>query len=326
MLRIVARSTWVLAVLVVLLGAAPRPAEAGIGTSPSGVYRGFFQSRATPGLWGLVEFAITDVHNRRWTGVVTMIVPAGASQVRLPFVVDGTIAADDTAVEDAGSFDHQLGHDLALGHGAATFNGVGHGFANSFVEIHGRIDFLDGGAALVDARYRFRPPDVPGAASPEPDEGTSTLLRGFAVDPDMPPPNVSGDWNGTYASDAAGGNGVVALNIRQSCDVPPPSAGSPPTLGQGFTGTMIIDGIEENIYYFFGHTSNSHHLIAAGWNPMGDRFLVTGGMTPPDGTKPATATASYLLLFGNGTSDHGNLNLVQQLLPPDPCAPIAGQQ
>jgi len=325
MLRIVGRSTRVLALLAILL---PRPAEAGIGTSPSGVYHGFFQSHVTPGLWGLVEFAITDVHNRRWTGVVTMIIPAGASDVRLPFVVDGTIAADDKTAQDEGTFDHELGHDLGLGHGAATFNGVGHGFANSFVEIHGRIDFLDGGAALVDARYRFRPPDNPGAVEPpEPDNGTSTLLRGFTADPDMPL-NVSGNWNGTYASSGAGGNGVFALQIRQSCEVPPTDTDLAPTLGQGFTGTVIIDGIEENIYYFFGHTSNSHHLIvAAGWNLRGDRFLVTGGYTsPPDPDRPATATASYLLLFADGTSDHGNLNVVQQLLPPDPCRQIPDPQ
>jgi hypothetical protein len=324
MLRIAVRSTCVLAVLVVLVGSTPRPAEAGIGTSPSGVYHGFFQSRVTPGLWGLVEFVITDVHNRRWTGVVTMIIPAGSSQVRLPFVVDGTIASDDNLAQDAGTFDQELGHDLGLGHGAATFNGVGQGFASSFVEIHGRIDFLDGGAALTDARYRFRPPDAPGAASPaEPDEGTSTLLRGFVVDPDMPPPNVSGNWDGVYTSDAGGGNGTFALDVTQSCEVPPPTTDSLPTLGQGFTGIETIDGNAGNPYYFFGHTSGSHHLVVAGWNPTGDRFLVTGNYNPPpDPDKRASGTASYLLLLANGTSDHGKLTFVQQLLPPDPCRQI----
>src|SRR5262245_28129697 len=98
MWRIVVRTTGAITVLA-FLAAVPRPAEAGIGTSPGGVYHGFFQSTKTPGLWGLVEFAITDVHNRRWTGVVTMIIPAGASDVRLPFIVDGTIAADDRDVQ-----------------------------------------------------------------------------------------------------------------------------------------------------------------------------------------------------------------------------------
>jgi hypothetical protein len=323
MQRIVVRITWVFVVLI-LLGAAPPPAEAGVGGSPIGSYRGFFQSTATPGLWGLVDFAITDVHNRRWTGMVTMIIPVGASQVQLPFAVVGTIAADVNVAQEAGTFDHELGHDLGLGHGSATFNGVGHGVADdSFVEIHGRIDFLDGGAALTDARYRFRPPQTPGTDPLPTDEGTSTLLRGFTFEPNMPPPNVSGDWNGTYMSDALGGNGTFALSIRQSCEVQT-NTDSLPIFEPNFGGLEIIDGNKDNPFYFLGSISGNNLFAVEGWNLMGDRFLVTGNMTPPDGTTPAMATAKYLLLFANGTTDRGSLNFAQPGVPP-PCRPIVDQ-
>jgi hypothetical protein len=315
-----------IALLFVLLAAAGRLEAAtnpGPPDSPQGIYHGFFQSSTTPGSWGLVEFAITEVRNRRWTGMVTMIFPAGASEVRLPFSVDGTLAAND-----ASGVGETNGNDGLLSLGGMNFNGVGRGLGCSFVEFHGRINFFRGGAAFADSKYLFVPPSPvapvgepcpePGAGSP--DRGSSTLLRDFRVDPDMPPPNVGGHWDGTYSSAGAGGNGIFTLEVRQSCAAADVIGDVAPTLSPSFLGTEIIDGNVDNPFFFRGSIGAGNMFAVIAWSPRGDRFVVTGGyVAPPDPDRPATATGNYALLFADGTLDRGGLTFVQQLAPPDPC-------
>jgi hypothetical protein len=82
MSRSLVRPLTLVLVLASILALPTRRAEAGIGTSPSGIYHGFFQSSLTPGRGGTVEFAITTVRNQRFFGMVTMI--DGATNVQLP--------------------------------------------------------------------------------------------------------------------------------------------------------------------------------------------------------------------------------------------------
>src|SRR5437870_2591608 len=149
-----------------------------------GTYNGFFQSTQHSGLWGLMQFVITDVKNHRFTGMVTMLIGGG---VGVPFPVDGTVST------------------------SGEFTGNGRGMGGK-VQFHGQIMFLPGGAAVADASYFLMPS---GVEPPEPDRGTATLVRDFV--PDNPPPLVGGHWDGVATSSIDGSQTTFHLDVRQTC-------------------------------------------------------------------------------------------------------------
>lgn len=284
----------ILSFFLVVGGAQPARALV-MPTDVRGMYHGFFQSLETRGLWGNLEFSINEMHNRRWTGMVTMIFPTGASPIELPFVVEGTIAA------------------------SGEFTGVGKSPAG-MVQFHGQISLLQDGAAIADATYHFYPPgpSTPGEVQPgPPDRGTATLLRDFVDVSDVP--NVSGDWNGCYASFGDGGNGSFHLDVRQGSDTAGDTA---PTPGS-FFGQEVIDGNVLNPFYFRGSINGDGMFAVIGWDQMADHFIVTGDYTPPpDPDHPASAEGLYALMFANGMTDRGRLfDWTQQSIPP-PCRAV----
>jgi hypothetical protein len=269
--------------------------------SVGGSYHGFFQSQSTTGLWGYLNFAIDgdSIRNRRWTGTVTMILPAGASPIVLPFPVDGTISA------------------------SGEFTGNGRSPAGS-VLFHGQIMLLQGGAAIVDSTYKFcaSPPDP--NTPPDPcDQGTSNLIRNFVSD--EPAPNLNGRWDGLYSSFGRGGNGTFMLDVKQ-CAVPPsPGVELAPALSHDFAGTEVIDGNRDEPYFFIGNFGPDNMFVVAGWSATGDHFFVTGNYSPPDPNKNmASADGLYALTMANGITDRGELHdwVQTTMLPPDPCVPI----
>jgi hypothetical protein len=165
---------------------------------------------------------------------------------------------------------------------------------------------------VADATYML----VPAVQSPlqDHDHGTATLIRDFVVGPDQPLPLVGGHWDGVGVSSVDGSRSTFHLDIRQMC------ADNRP--GTEFVGKEIID--PEMPFYFQGTVNGDGRFLVIGWSFTNDRFIVSGNYHPPDPGKPATATADYTLMFGNGFTDRGTFSMMQQLIPPDPCR-IIGQ-
>lgn len=271
------------------------------GSDVRGMYHGFFQSLSVAGRWGYLTFDITEIRNRRWDGAVTMIIPTGASPIELPFAVVGTISA------------------------SGEFSGKGDSPAGT-VNFHGQIMLIQGGAAIADGTYRFCPagsPDLP----PGPcDQGTSTLLRNFIGDPNIMPPNLNGRWDGSFASFGRGGQGTFMLDVHQcGAFIGEITGDVAPELSPNFIGTEIIDGNENNPFFFLGNIGSDNMFAVIGWNAMGDHFVVTGDYTPPNPIMPtASAEGLYALTMANGMTDRGRLFDWTQTrqLPPDPCQPV----
>jgi hypothetical protein len=280
--RILVRVGVSLVALGLLLTVGARRADAGASVDPSGIYHGFFQSSVTPGRWGLLEFAISETRNRRWTGMVTMLI-GGA--VRVPFSVDGTLSA------------------------SGEFTGVGKSPAG-MVQFHGQFMFLEGGAALADATYQFHPANIGGVPPPDADRGTSQLLRDFIVGPDAPP-NVNGQWDGTFQSAGTGGSGFFMLDVKQGCDARTVGDAAPrPSVS--FVGTEIINGNQDDPFFFRGSINGPGSFAVIGWSLMNERFVVIGtAHYPPDPGKPGTATANYVFVDAAGMTDRGTFDMSQ---------------
>jgi len=254
-----------------------------------GRWTGFFRSDVDPRIRGNLIFDITQQDHRRFTGTVTMIDPSSGAGV--PFDFDGTLAESD------------------------IFTGTGKG-PGGMVQFHGMLHFFSDSAAVVDAGYKFYPPDPclpPGPCVPH-DSGGAIALRSFIGDPGLEPPDVAGPWVGTYDSDAGGGTGTLRLMITQGRD---------PELRRRsamFFGTEIVDEGTDHalIFNFLGSLGvppspiEPTPLLVIGIGDAG-RFVVSGEyQPPPDDGGPATATAMYDLFFFDGSADRGSLAITQQ--------------
>ena len=83
------------------------------------------------------------------------------------------------------------------------------------------------------ANYRF----MPASGGPQ-DVGTVTILRGSNFEPNSPPPDVNGIWEGTYTSTVPGGTGPLSLLIMQDQT----STGAPAGISYSGMLSVVIQG------------------------------------------------------------------------------------
>jgi hypothetical protein len=136
-------------------------------------------------------------------------------------------------------------------------------------------------------------------------------IRSYPFDPENPPPDISGQWVGTYASAVAGKK--FAGTYR-----------SVMTLPQGasdFTGYAILDENtpSELTFPLVGTINGEGVFVRVGQNEKA-KLCVTGRLIPPaDDAATARIEATYVLkFFSGGFEDSGTL---EQEVTPIPVVP-----
>jgi hypothetical protein len=269
----------------------PSPAPAGPEISPGiqdmrGGWAGFYQVFGRPAtapphpVW----LAIDLQFHRRFSGGLKVSSPQPSSV----FLIEGLVTARGQTIfhgqsEDGRALAHVTRHDFG------------------------------GGAAIFDGRLRLHHRD--GAR----EDGRLLLLRRFIGNPDLEPPDVTGDYAGFATNEATGERKAVVIHWRAGLDqTDAPTKGAPTTefVGDGFL-LESPDTATEWAFQTLGTINSDGQIVASNQGPGGPLILTATLVCSPDPQQPARITGDYLLLLADGARDAGKFD-VSFGAPPDP--------